>query len=80
MTEEICANKKYRFVVAFEKGSLLIGTPAKRKSDLVKILPIYKKQWKNAVIEKRLIDIPKFSKEEKIFAKKFLNTINGVLQ
>jgi hypothetical protein len=57
--------KKLRYVIAFEKGSLLIGSSTKRKRDLVKILPIYRKQWKNAVIEKRLIDVPRYTKEEK---------------
>jgi hypothetical protein len=72
--------KKLRYVIAFEKGSLLIGSSTKRKRDLVKILPIYRKQWKNAVIEKRLIDVPRYTKEEKIFAEKFSNAINGVLR
>jgi len=72
--------KEQRFVIAKEKGSLLLSGKFKLKKEANIVLPTIKKRWINAVIEKRIVDIPKYSKEDLEFASKFSKAINGAIR
>ena len=73
--------KKRFYVVAYEKGSKLIGVAYETKERAKNMLPLYKEKWKDAVVEKRMMNIITLTKEEKadlVIASKFLKRIQGL--